>query len=70
MSAQRYVGPFAFAAAYHGFGDSDLTVAWLEKAFEARDAMVPLVKIHPGFEDLRSHPRFRALIESLRLPAP
>jgi ribosomal protein L21E len=40
---------------------------WLQKAYEKREASMVWVKIDPGFDDLRSDPRFQGLLRRMRL---
>ena len=51
-----------------GLGDTDRAFEWLDKAFEARDWQMALLKVEPIFDDLRSDPRFAALLERVGLP--
>jgi eukaryotic-like serine/threonine-protein kinase len=60
--------PFLVAVVYIGLGDNDRAFEWLDKAVEARDWRVPLVKAEPAFAGLRSDPRFPTLLARLNLP--
>lgn len=46
----------------HGLGDKDQAFQWLERAFEERSEMIPMLKIGADFDDLRSDPRLHNLI--------
>jgi len=48
-------------------GDKDQAMAWLEKASEER--FNPSVLLRPGFDALRSDPRYQDLIHRIGLPA-
>jgi TolB-like protein/DNA-binding winged helix-turn-helix (wHTH) protein/Flp pilus assembly protein TadD len=47
-------------------GDTDQTIKWLEKGFEER--FNPGVLLRPGFDSLRSDPRFEDLVRRVGLP--
>ena len=48
-SKRRYVSPYLFAVAYAGSGDKELTLQWLEKAYDDRSAYMIWLKIEPMF---------------------
>ena len=48
-------------------GDKDQAFAWLEKAFEARETDVLHLKVDPALDDLRSDPRYTALLRRMNL---
>jgi len=48
------------AAIYVAFGDTDHAMSWLEKGYDER--FNPGVLIRPGFDPLRSDPRFQDLV--------
>jgi TolB-like protein/DNA-binding winged helix-turn-helix (wHTH) protein/Flp pilus assembly protein TadD len=54
------------AAIYVSLGDKDEAMNWLEKGYAER--FNPGVLIRPGFDPLRSNPRFRDLAHSIGLP--
>lgn len=54
------------AVAYSALGDKDDAMAWLEKGYEER--FNPGVLLRPGFDPLRSDPRFEALVRRIGLP--
>ena len=55
-------------AVYVGLEDSDRAFQWLEKALEARDWQMPMLKGDAIFDALRSDPRFPALLARIGLP--
>ncbi len=69
LSAHRYVGPISFATVHKDLGDTDTALEWYEKAFDAREGVVPLLNVDPTVDCLRSDPRFRALLKRLKAPA-
>jgi tetratricopeptide (TPR) repeat protein len=67
MSEHRYVSPYAIALIYTGLGEKDQALAWLEKAYEARDGLLIWLKVEPLFDGLRSDPRFADLLRRVGL---
>ena len=61
-------GAAAVALTYVGLGDHDQAFAWLDKALDNRDAAVAMIKAYPYWDPLRTSPRYRALLQRLRLP--
>jgi TolB-like protein/Flp pilus assembly protein TadD len=57
----------AIAATYLAFGDRDSSLYWLEKAYDLRDGSLPWVRITPMFDELRSDPRYIALMKKMDL---
>jgi tetratricopeptide (TPR) repeat protein len=54
------------AMIYASLGDTDQAMNWLDKGFEAR--FNPGVLLRPGFDPLRSDPRFQQLVHRIGLP--
>jgi len=54
------------AVIYTSLGDSDQAMSWLEKSYEER--FNPGVLLRPGFDPLRSDPRFQDLVRRIGLP--
>jgi serine/threonine-protein kinase len=64
----EYIAPFHLAFLYVPLGETDEAMACLEKACLERNALTWWVRESPPFEPLRSHPRFRTILEKL-IPA-
>jgi tetratricopeptide (TPR) repeat protein len=62
-----YVPPSHFALIETALGEHDQAFAHLDAAFAMHDARLALLKIDPKWEDLRSDPRFDALLRRLKL---
>jgi serine/threonine protein kinase/tetratricopeptide (TPR) repeat protein len=62
MSRQRYVSPTMTALIYARLGQQKAAITWLEKAKSEDDPKIS----DPGFESLRSDPRFKVLEARLR----
>ena len=61
----RYLPPFHIALAYAGLGDKDAAFRWLERAYDERASFMDGLKVTPGFDVLRSDPRFAALLKRM-----
>ncbi len=69
LSKRRYVPPHCIALIYTGLGKKDQAFAWLEKAYEARDAGAGYsIKANRLWDSLRSDPRFADLLRRFRFP--
>jgi hypothetical protein len=66
-SKKENVPPTLLAGLYALSGEKDLAFAWLEKAFEARDGWMALLKIQPAYDSLRSDARFKELLHRMSL---
>jgi TolB-like protein/DNA-binding winged helix-turn-helix (wHTH) protein/Tfp pilus assembly protein PilF len=62
-----YSNAAEIAMIYASLGDADQAMTWLEKGFEER--FNPGVLLRPGFDPLRSDPRFQNLLHRVGLPA-
>ncbi len=63
-----YVRPSEFAKIYAALGDTDAAVEWLEKAYQEHDG-VEMLNVWPGYDSLRSDPRFADLLRRMKFPA-
>jgi TolB-like protein/DNA-binding winged helix-turn-helix (wHTH) protein/Flp pilus assembly protein TadD len=61
--------PMQFAKIYSGLGDKDQAFHWLTKAADEQFPFAWTFKIEPHFDNLRSDPRYAALLARLKLPA-
>jgi len=66
LSQERYVSPYHIAIACNGLNDPSEAIAWLERAFEARDPMMVFLNVEPTWKNLHDEPRFRALVKRMR----
>jgi len=66
-SKRQYVSPFNFAQVYAVLGDKEQAFDWLEKAFAEHTPLLPIIKLGPGFNDLRSDRRFADLLKRMGL---
>lgn len=65
---ERYLSPSLIAGVHSRAGDVDRAFEWLERAVEARDGYLALLRRDPYFDGLHSDPRFDALTRRLGLP--
>jgi TolB-like protein/DNA-binding winged helix-turn-helix (wHTH) protein/Flp pilus assembly protein TadD len=65
-STPGYSNAAEIAMIYASLGDPDQAMTWLEKGFEER--FNPGVLLRPGFDPLRSDPRFQNLVHRVGLP--
>ncbi|MBI4429017.1 MAG: tetratricopeptide repeat protein, partial [Ignavibacteriales bacterium] len=64
----RYVSPLALASVYLALGDKSNAFKFLERAYEDRVAGMAYLKVDPGWDSLRSDPRFQDLVRRMNLP--
>lgn len=57
----------AFINAYLGLGDNEQAFVWLERGYEEKSGIMPLLKVHPHFDSIRSDPRFADLLHRVGL---
>ena len=65
-STTGYSHASEIAVIYAALGDTDQAMTWLEKGYEER--FNPGVLLRPGFDPLRSNPRFQDLASRVGLP--
>ncbi len=51
-------------------GDREAALTWLERAYDEHAHWMCSLRVLPPFAPLRSEPRFKALVEKMRYPAP
>jgi TolB-like protein/DNA-binding winged helix-turn-helix (wHTH) protein/Flp pilus assembly protein TadD len=66
-SKTGYVPAGAFINAYLGLGDNEQAFVWLERGYEEKSGIMPLLKAHPHFDPIRSDPRFADLLRRVGL---
>jgi eukaryotic-like serine/threonine-protein kinase len=67
ISEQEYVSPMAFAIIHAKLDQKDETFKWLDKAFEERAPWLTYISVDPEFDNLRSDPRFKKLLNQIGL---
>jgi len=67
-SRQGHISSYVIAEVYAGLGKKDEAVRWLEKAYGEHESAAPEIGEEPMFDPLRSDPRFRDLLQRMKLP--
>jgi len=67
-SRQQHISDSLFAEAYLGLGEKDEAMASLERAYEEHDQWMVYINSYPGWDALRSEPRFQALVRRMNFP--
>jgi hypothetical protein len=65
-SRDQNISPWHFAIIYLGLREHDRAMDSIEQAHRARDWQVRMLPVEPLLDPLRSHPRFRALADTMR----
>jgi TolB-like protein/DNA-binding winged helix-turn-helix (wHTH) protein len=64
----HYLPSSLFAQAYLGVGEKNQALTWMERAYEEHDQGMVYIKAYPGWDALRSEPRFQALVRRMNFP--
>ena len=64
---KEYLSPVALVMMYTALGEVDLAFEWLERAYEERRGWLVYLNVEPMLDGLRADPRFRRLVERMRL---
>jgi serine/threonine-protein kinase len=63
----HYVSPVPFAIVHIGLGNLKEALDWAERAYAERRGWLAYLKVNPIFDSLRNEPRFKALVQKMRL---
>jgi len=66
-AVHEFVSPYHFAYVHAGLAEVDKAIDWLERAFEQRSGAIYGIKGSFLFRNLRSHPRFKSLLQKMNL---
>ena len=64
-SEQEYVSSYNIALVYFALGEDAKGFHWMDKGYQERDYWLNWLKIEPALDEVRSDPRFKALLEKL-----
>ncbi|MCL5005782.1 MAG: winged helix-turn-helix domain-containing protein [Acidobacteria bacterium] len=67
-SKHRYVPASWFAYLFAGLGDKDQAFSYMEKAYQERDRRFTILQVAPGWDPLRSDPRFQVYLRRMNFP--
>ena len=67
-SKQGLVSTFDLAALHVAMGEHDRALSWLERGYADRDMWLAELTGWPWFDDLKDHPRFRAVVQRMNFP--
>jgi Flp pilus assembly protein TadD len=67
-SKETYVPAYDIAVIYTGLGEREQALAWLERAYQARCPYMPLLKVEPHLDSLRSDLGFQDLVRRMNFP--
>jgi TolB-like protein/Tfp pilus assembly protein PilF len=59
------VSSYCIASIYFHLGEIEKTLDFLEKAYQERDILMPLIKVHTENIDIRSDPRFLTVVKKM-----
>lgn len=59
---------FMVASAHFALGHVDEGLAWLDRSYQIRDPGLRLLKVFPGFDSVRSDPRFQKYLANMGFP--
>ncbi len=62
--------PVPIAVAAVSMGDNELALSWLEKAADQRDILVAYITVFPSLRKLHDEPRYRQLLDRMKLSYP
>ena len=63
QAAHEFISSFHFAVPYIGLGNKDEAFFWLEKGVAEQSIGFAELDLHPWYDDLRTDPRFEALLK-------
>jgi serine/threonine protein kinase/Flp pilus assembly protein TadD len=58
----------SIARIYAGLGEEELAIEWLQKCLEIREPRLFQLKVDPRFDNLRSNPGFKTLLNKMNFP--
>ena len=68
FASKNYVPNFCIAIAHTALGDKEAAIALLEKDVEERSSYAATIGVELALDELRSDPRFKAMLKRMNLP--
>jgi len=62
LATERYVSPYNIALMYHGLGDVEGTLEWLERGYREREPRMAFLWGEPKWKSLRAELRFQLML--------
>lgn len=66
--AKKQMIAYHIAGVYAALGEREQAFEWLEKSFQDRQSLLPIIRWHPQFDSLRDDTRFKDLLRRMNLP--
>jgi tetratricopeptide (TPR) repeat protein len=63
----QYVPSWSLASIYSGLGEMDKAFDWFEKAVDEHDPLMLHFHVHPNYDALHTHPRYKELMRKMNL---
>jgi tetratricopeptide (TPR) repeat protein len=70
LQKRRFISTISRVYVYAGLGDKDKAFEWLEKAYQERSDSLAWFRFDPESKNLRSDPRFAALMRKIGFTEP
>ena len=67
LNRHQPLDPSLFFWAYTGMGDKERALAWLQKSYDEHSPILARLKVDPGFDSLRTDPRFQDFLARVHL---
>jgi DNA-binding winged helix-turn-helix (wHTH) protein/TolB-like protein/Tfp pilus assembly protein PilF len=68
LSESRFVTSYGVALIYAGLKEKEAAFHWLGKAFDERSHWLVWIRLDPRWDNIRSDPRFSALVSRMNFP--
>jgi tetratricopeptide (TPR) repeat protein len=66
LAETKPASAYNIALIYNALDESEKALDWLEKAYQARDTKMTLLKVEPKWNNLRNEPRFVDLMRRMK----
>jgi tetratricopeptide (TPR) repeat protein len=64
---KEYASPYYIAKIYFALDENNQGFKWLNKAYQEKDNLLLEIKVDPGYDSVRSDPRFKKLLKKVGL---